>query len=98
VVAHIRRLARNSFVVRDPGSPDKSGLPLRREEEFVILPPHRIVPDIFPDFGEVVIISDDVLPVVALPEFASKGQPTAVFYSISIPFCGHGFETMNNIR
>ena len=72
--------------------------PLHWKIHIIEFPSGWNIVGVFADFGEIVFVSDDVCPVVSLPEFASKGLSTSFFHPINIPFCGHRFEAMYNIR
>ena len=63
--------SKRQFPVAARNSGRHGGLPLRNEQ-FVGFPSGGVVADIFADFGEVVFVSDDMFPIVALPEFSGK--------------------------
>lgn len=64
----------------------------------VQFPFHRIDDDVFADAVQFVFIANDMFIIISLPQFAGIWRPTVFFHTVRISFCGHGFESVNDIR
>ena len=66
--------------------------------QFIQFPLGRIIVDVFADFRQIILIPDNVLPIIALPQTTGKRRPPRMFDAIPIASGGHRLESLHDIR